>query len=118
MEKAVFSLIASGTATLEASIIGNPFALVYKVSSLTFAIGKRLVSIDYLGLPNIIAGQEIIKEFLQEDCNPISLANYSIECLIDRERYKKIKENLKSVKEKLGEKGTLNRVANLIREIS
>ncbi len=117
MEKSVFSLIASGTATLEASIIGNPFALVYKVSPLTFAIGKRLVSIDFLGLPNIIAGKEVIKEFLQEDCNSITLANYCADVLMDKNKQEEIKQNLRKVREKLGEKGALDRAADLIRNI-
>jgi len=118
MEKSVFSLIASGTATLEASIIGKPFALVYKVSPLTFWIGKKLVSVKYLGLPNIISGKEVIKEFLQEDCNPVNLANYSLKVLSNSDIYLELQENLKTVKSKLGEKGTLDRVANAIRKFS
>ncbi|RMD46677.1 MAG: lipid-A-disaccharide synthase [Aquificota bacterium] len=117
MEKSIFSLIASGTATLEASIIGNPFALIYKVSPLTFAIGKKLVSINFLGLPNIIAGKEVIKEFLQEECNPVSLANYVSEILIDSDKYEKIKKELSFVRKKLGEKGALNKAANLIKSL-
>lgn len=117
MEKSIFSLIASGTATLEASIIGNPFALIYKVSPLTFAIGKKLVSINFLGLPNIIAGKEVIKEFLQEECNPVSLANYVSEILIDSNKYEKIKKELSFVRKKLGEKGALNKAANLIKSL-
>ena len=118
MEKSVFSLIASGTATLEASIIGKPFALVYKVSPITFWIGEKLVSVKYLGLPNIISRKEVIKEFLQEDCNPVNLANYSLEVLSNPNIYLEIQENLKIVKSKLGEKGTLDRVANVIKEFS
>lgn len=117
MEKSIFSLIASGTATLEASIIGNPFALVYKVSPLTFAIGKKLVSINFLGLPNIIANKEVIKEFLQEECNPISLANYVSEILIDSNKYEKIKKELSSVRKRLGEKGALDKAASLIKNL-
>ena len=114
MEKSKFSLIASGTATLEAGIIGNPFALIYKVSPFTFFIGRKLVSIDYLGLPNIISGKEIIKEFLQEDCNPINLANYSINTLLDEKKYNKIRNDLSNLKENLGKKGALDKIAKRI----
>ena len=114
MDKSIFSLIASGTATLEAGIIGNPFALLYKVSPLTYFIGRKLVSIDYLGLPNIISGKEIIKEFLQEECNPLNLANYSINTILDRDEYMKIKANLSNLKFMLGDKGSLDKIAKRV----
>jgi len=116
MEKSIFSLITSGTATLEAGIIGNPFALIYKVSPLTYFIGRKIVSIDYLGLPNIIAGREIIKEFLQEECNPISLANYSLSVLSDKNAYNRLKKDLRGLKAVLGDKGALDRISDAIRE--
>ena len=114
MDKSKFSLITSGTATLEAGILGNPFALIYKVSPFTYFIGKRLVSINYLGLPNIILNREIIKEFLQEDCNPVKLANYSINTMLDKKEYTQIKEELSNLKALLGEKGALDRIADRI----
>ncbi|WP_457640216.1 lipid-A-disaccharide synthase [Persephonella sp.] len=117
MKHSVFSVIASGTATLEAAVIGNPFLLVYKVSPITFFIGKMLVSINYLGLPNLIAGREVIKELLQKDCSPQTIADYSIKYLQDKNLYEKTKRELSQVKEKLGGKGAINRTAELIREL-
>ncbi len=114
MDKSKFSLITSGTATLEAGIVGNPFALIYKVSPFTYFIGKKLVSIDYLGLPNIILNREIIKEFLQEDCNSVKLANYSINTMLDKKEYTKIKRELSNLKALLGEKGALDKIADRI----
>ncbi|RUM56991.1 MAG: lipid-A-disaccharide synthase [Persephonella sp.] len=114
MDKSKFSLITSGTATLEAGIVGNPFALIYKVSPFTYFIGKLLVSVDYLGLPNLIAEREIIKEFLQNECEPVKLANYSINTLLDRDSYLKIKNELLNIKSKLGEKGALDKIADRI----
>jgi lipid-A-disaccharide synthase len=117
MKHSVFSVIASGTATLEASIIGNPFLLVYKVSPVTFFIGKMLVSIKYLGLPNIIADKEVVKELLQKECSPENIADLSIRYLEDRNLYEKTKEELRQVREKLGEKGALLKTARIIKEI-
>ncbi len=114
MDKSKFSLITSGTATLEAGIVGNPFALIYKVSPFTYFIGKKLVSIDYLGLPNIILNREIIKEFLQEDCNSVKLANYSINTMLDKKEYTQIKRELSNLKALLGEKGALDKIADRI----
>ncbi|NPA57753.1 MAG: lipid-A-disaccharide synthase [Aquificae bacterium] len=117
MKHSVFSVIASGTATLEASIIGNPFLLVYKVSPITFFIGKMLVSVDFLGLPNLIAGREVIKELLQKDCNPEKIAEYSLKYLTDGELYGRTVADLKEVRQKLGGGGALDRTANIIREL-
>lgn len=116
MKHSVFSVIASGTATLEAAIIGNPFLLVYKVSPITFFIGKMLVSINFLGLPNIIAGREVIKEFLQKDCNPQTIAEWSIKYLKDKNLYNKTRTELTEVKQKLGEPGALQKTADIIRQ--
>ncbi|WP_456464190.1 lipid-A-disaccharide synthase [Persephonella sp.] len=115
MKHSVFSVIASGTATLEASIIGNPFILVYKVSPITFFIGKMLVSIDFLGLPNLIAGREVIKELLQKDCSPETIAKESLRYLSDENLYQKTKQDLRKVKEKLGKGGALKKTADIIK---
>ncbi len=109
MKSSFFSIIASGTATLEASIVGNPFILVYKVSPLTFFVGKRLVSIPYLGLPNIILGKEVVPELLQEKCNPLQIANKTLEFLTDESLRKKQKDEFSKLKSILGEKGAIEK---------
>lgn len=116
MKHSKFSLIASGTATLEASIIGNPFLLMYKVNPLTFYIGKKLVKIKYIGLPNIIAGKQVIEELLQEECNSLQIANKTLEYLSNTYLYEKVKEELKSVKLKLGQEGALHRISKVIHD--
>ena len=117
MKHSYFSIIASGTATLEASIIGNPFLLVYKVSPLTFFIGKLLVSIDFLGLPNIIAKKEVVKELLQKECSSENIVKWSLRYLEDETLYKKTKKEIESVKNALGEKGAIEKTANIIKEM-
>lgn len=114
MKHSVFSVITSGTATLEAAIIGNPFILVYKVSPITYFIGKRLVSIPFLGLPNIIAGREVVPELLQEKCTPINIANKTLEFLFDKKLREKQKQDLLEVRSKLGEKGAIDKAAEII----
>ena len=59
------SVVASGTATVEAALIGNPFIVVYRVSGLSYAIGKRLVKVNNFGMVNLIAGSEIVPELIQ-----------------------------------------------------
>lgn len=114
MKHCVFSIIASGTATLEASIIGNPFLLIYKVNPLTFYIGKKLVKIEHLGLPNIIYGEQIITELLQKDCNKLNIANKTLDYLLNKNLYQTTKEKLSLVKQKLGEEGAIYRITKTI----
>lgn len=116
MKHSTFSVIASGTATLEASIVGNPFVLVYKVNPLTFSIGKRVVKINFLGLPNIIAGKEVVRELLQEECNPVNIANTVLEYLIDLDRYNRMKLELSIVRQRLGDCGAMGRITDIVEE--
>jgi len=59
------AVVASGTATLEAALVGNPFVVVYRVAPLTYAMGKRLVNVERYAMPNLIAGKEIVPELIQ-----------------------------------------------------
>ena len=61
------SVVASGTATVEAALIGNPFVVVYRVSALTFAIAKRVVTVPHVAMANLIAGKRIVPELIQND---------------------------------------------------
>ena len=75
MNRAAVGAVASGTATLEATFFEMPFVLVYRVAPLTWVIGKQLVRVPFLGIANILAGREIIREFLQNDAEPAALAD-------------------------------------------
>jgi lipid-A-disaccharide synthase len=59
------SVVASGTATIQAALMGNPFVIVYKMSPLSYALARRFVSVEFAGMPNLIAGREIVPELLQ-----------------------------------------------------
>ena len=59
------AIMASGSATLEAAILGTPTIVVYKVSRISYAVAKALVKIKYISLPNIIMGEEVFPEFIQ-----------------------------------------------------
>ncbi len=61
------SVVASGTATVEAALIGNPFVAIYRVSAITYAIAKRLVKLDHVAMPNLIAGRRIVPELIQNE---------------------------------------------------
>ncbi len=61
------SIVASGTATVEAALIGNPFVVVYRVSPITYAIAKRVVTVPHVAMANLIAGKRLVPELIQHD---------------------------------------------------
>ena len=61
------SIVASGTATVEAALIGNPFVVVYRVSPLTYAIARRMVKVPHVAMANLIAGKRVVPELIQHD---------------------------------------------------
>jgi lipid-A-disaccharide synthase len=74
MQKAFVGMVASGTATLESTFYRLPFVLIYKVSWLTYVPGRMLIRVNFLGMPNILAGREIIPEFIQHKARPERIA--------------------------------------------
>ena len=109
-----FAFICSGTATLEASLIGTPFALVYIAKSLDYAIGKRLVKLDYAGLGNLLFfhqyGRTIHPEFIQNEVNAQNL--YNAYQQMDKEAFFKDASHLREL---LGH-GSAKRVSQIIKE--
>lgn len=76
-------LVASGTATLEAALCGLPYALVYKVAALTYIAGRLVIKVPHLGMANLLARREIVKEFIQRDATPPALAAEALRLLDD-----------------------------------
>jgi lipid-A-disaccharide synthase len=64
------SIVASGTATVEAALAGNPFVVVYRVSALTYTIAKRIVTVPHVAMANLIAGKRVVPELIQSECTP------------------------------------------------
>lgn len=114
---ATAALVASGTATLETACFLVPFALVYKVAPLSFAIGKRLVKIPNIGLVNVVAGEKIINEYLQDEANTENLQIELQKLLHDSQLRRTLQQNLSAVKSKLGEPGASEKTARLILNI-
>ena len=114
MRRATAGMVASGTATLEAAYFGLPFVLLYKAAWLTFLIGRRLVKVKWLGMPNILAGREVVREFLQEQARPGPIAAEVGRLLDDREARALLQGALRTVIGKLGEPGASSRAAEAI----
>ncbi len=79
------SLVASGTATLEAALIKRPMVITYKIARLSHWIGKRLVYLPYVGLPNVLAGRFVVPEILQDEATPERLAEALVKQYEDKE---------------------------------
>jgi lipid-A-disaccharide synthase len=94
MQRAAAGMVASGTATLECAFFGLPYALVYRVSWLTYAVARCLVTVDHLGIVNVMAGREIVPEFIQQRAQPELLARAVSELLADRARRERMQREL------------------------
>jgi len=105
------AIVASGSATLEAAILGTPMVIVYRVSPLSWFIAGRIVSIDHVGMVNIVAGRKIVPEYLQGGIAPERISVELEEMIFDEERRKVIVSNLAGVKAALGSPGASKKVA-------
>ncbi|MCS7009363.1 MAG: lipid-A-disaccharide synthase, partial [Chthoniobacterales bacterium] len=86
MKRAAVGIVCSGTATLEAALLGLPYALVYKTAWLTYEIARRVITVQHLGIVNILAGKTVVREFLQHNCTPTKLADETLSLLNCHER--------------------------------
>jgi lipid-A-disaccharide synthase len=104
------ALVCSGTATLEAALLGTPFAILYKLHPLTYQIAKRLVKLPYFGLANVVAGKKVVQELLQHEVNPVGLGA-ELEQLLDAGVSAKMRAELLEIRPRLGKPGAADRVA-------
>jgi len=106
-------MTTSGTATLEIALLQIPMVIAYKLSAITYFLGKYLVHTKFIGLPNIIAGKGIVKELIQYDVTVDNLANEVNQILQNTAYRQKMLSALAVVKEKLGEGGGSKNMADL-----
>ena len=77
LRRAQFAWIASGTATLEAALLGTPHALAYRTSGLTYFLAKQFVKVKFIGLPNLLLDREVVPELIQEGLHAKALLEHS-----------------------------------------
>jgi lipid-A-disaccharide synthase len=107
-------VIASGTATLEGAILGKPMVIVYKVSALSYWIGRVLISVDHIGLVNLVGEERIAPELIQKDANPEKIAHEAFQILNDPVRYREMSGAMDRVRQRLGEPGAAERAARIV----
>ncbi len=107
------ALVASGTATLETALLGVPMIIVYKISLLSYFIGRLFVHVKNIGLVNIIAGKTIVPELIQGDASGKRIAAESLSILKNGERRQKMIKELEAIRARLGEPGAARRAAQI-----
>ena len=114
LDRCDFAIVTSGTATLETAIMEKPMVIVYRTAPLTYLIYRLFIRIPFLGLANIIAGEEVAPELLQGDCTAEKLCRKVLEITGDDSLMRSMKDKLRKVKHSLGEKGASRRAAEAI----
>jgi len=95
------SIVASGTATVEAALIGNPFVVVYRVSPLTYAIAKRMVKVPHVAMANLIAGKRVVPELIQDDFTAANIVEQLRPLLPDGPARESMRMELGAIREAL-----------------
>lgn len=114
---AEFGIIKSGTSTLEAAYFALPMIIVYKTSTLTYLIGKQLIKVNKIGMPNILLDDDVVPELIQSDVSEEKIYKAGRQILSDQNRYSSIKLRLSEVKNKLGNADASARAAKHIYEL-
>jgi lipid-A-disaccharide synthase len=114
MRRAYCGIVASGTATLEAAWLGLPYCLVYKVAMPTYIAAKLLVKIQFIGLVNILAGKQVVEEFIQGRANPCNLEKALEVFLTDSKQRSELQKKLLDTAANLGESGVQKRAARAV----
>jgi lipid-A-disaccharide synthase len=111
-------ITVSGTVTLQIALVGTPMAILYKMAPLTYAIGKHLVKVPHIGLANIVAGQGVVREFIQDQATPGAIAEEIVRILEDNAYNRGIRDGLGQVQTRMGEQGCSARVARMASAMS
>jgi lipid-A-disaccharide synthase len=114
------SVVASGTATVEAALLGNPFVVVYRLSKVSYAIARRFVTVPHVAMANLIAGRRVVPELIQTDFTAAKVVAALRPLLADGEAREEAMAGLHEVRERLhtnGEQSAIERAARICVEL-
>jgi lipid-A-disaccharide synthase len=117
MSAATVGLIASGTATVEAALLDLPMVVVYRLSPLTYALGRPFVRVPHYAMANLIAGRGVVRELIQGAFTPQAVADEALALLDEPERREAVRDGLRLVRERLGPPGASERAAAIVSEL-
>jgi lipid-A-disaccharide synthase len=112
------AITASGTATVQCALHERPMVVVYRLSPLTYRLGKPFVTVDTYAMPNLVAGRRIVPELIQDEFTPQSVTDETVALLTDRSRHNRMREELRRVREQLGAPGASGRAADAVLEVA
>jgi lipid-A-disaccharide synthase len=114
LSRCSLALVASGTASLECALVGVPQVVVYRVHPLTYAVGKRVVTVKFLSIINVMAGERVLPEFVQDEFTPNAVAQEALLLLNNPQRREAMKRRVAEIIATLGEPGASKRAAEAI----
>ncbi|MBA3296394.1 MAG: lipid-A-disaccharide synthase [Acidobacteria bacterium] len=112
------AVVASGTATVQAALHGCPMVVVYRLSPITYRLGKPFVRVDTYAMPNLVAGRRVVPELIQSAFTPGAVATEAVRMLSDREYVDRMRRDLGEVRKKLGGRGASRRAADAVRRVA
>ena len=112
------AVTASGTATVQCAIHERPMVVIYKLSALTYALGKPLATVDMYAMPNLVAGARIVPELIQDDCTAEAIAAETVTLLTDGSRHGGMRHALATVRERLHVPGASARAAEAVLRVA
>jgi len=107
------AVVTSGTATLETALLEKPMIIVYKMSMVSYAVGRMVVKVPCIGLVNIIAGKKIVPELIQGDAGAERMAAEAMDILSSPERQAAMKRELSLLRRNMGTAGASERAARI-----
>jgi len=108
------ALVASGTATLECALLERPMVITYRTHPLTWWLGRRLVTLPYIGLVNVVAGHRLVPECLQAHATPARIAEAALTILQSEEARRQAQAGFQAVRQTLGPPGASRRAADAV----
>jgi lipid-A-disaccharide synthase len=105
------AVVASGTATLQTALYGKPMVIIYRLSPLTYMIGRMLIKVSFIGMTNLVAGEEVVPELIQDKACPENISSLIFKMFSDKTYYARIVGGLLRVREKMGRPGASMRAA-------
>jgi lipid-A-disaccharide synthase len=108
------AIVASGTATVQCAIHERPMVVVYRLSPLTYRLGRPLVRVDTYAMPNLVAGRRIVPELIQDACTPARIAEECVALFVNPERHARMRDDLREVRARLGAPGASGRAADAV----